>query len=113
VKYVFLFEWNFVDMERINELWIEVLKERESGSDRWPKILFEPHYFEADIGKKSRDMRGFFIFETEDPVHLLNERMQFVPYMDVNFIPITPNRFISEQWLATKKEVFRPFLKKE
>jgi len=100
VKYLVFFEWRWENAERLTELWKQIMDETEKGSDKWPErdqILFLSHTLESDTYKKSRDMQGFWIVETDNEQHLVNYRMQFSPYADINFIPLTESRRYSEQ----------------
>lgn len=65
------------------------MDESEKSLDKLLKILlFESHVLEAELYNKSRDGPSFWIFETDDPMHLVNYRMQFAHYIDINFIPL-------------------------
>lgn len=104
MKYLGYFEWNYDDIERIGELWKELLDDRERDSEKWPKtLLFDTHTLEADLFDKTRDNQSFWIFETDDPMHLINYRMHFAPYVDFNFIPLTENKKKFETWMGLKK----------
>ena len=104
MKYLAFMESNYADVERLTVLYKEVLDEIAKGSDRFPKeILFESHTLRAELYKKSKDRQSFFILETDNPDHLSNYAMQFAPYADVKFIPITDTRKTAEAWLSWKK----------
>lgn len=91
-------------MERIVELMKQILDEREKGSDRFPKkLLFEAHALEAELIKKSKDVQGFFVFETDKEEHLINYRMHLAPYMDLKFIPLTSIRKSLEMWMGLNR----------
>ena len=90
MKYLALFEWSFEDLERLGKIWEQLIEEREKGSDKFPKkLLFEPQALQAELYQKTRERQTFFIFETDDPMHLTNYRLHLAPYMDLNFIPLT------------------------
>jgi len=104
MKYLAFIERNVGDFERLTELWKQVQDEREKRSDMFPKtLLFEPHTLQADLPNKTRDLQGFFIFETEDQSHLMNYVMHYAPYMNIRFIPITEDRKTAEAWLGWER----------
>lgn len=104
MKYLAFFEYKWEDVERMRELWKQVLDERAKGSDRWPKaLLFESHALQAELYKKSLDRQGFFIFETDKEEQITNYRMHFANIMDINFIPITSARRTFESWMGLKR----------
>jgi hypothetical protein len=53
--------------------------------------------------KKSKDVQCFFICKTENPMHLINYRMHYAPYMDIKFIPITDACKTLETWMGLKR----------
>ena len=104
MKYLGFFERNFADVEKILELYKQVLDEREKGSDMFPKtLLFESHTLAGELYKRSRDLQGFFIFETDKEEHLINYMLHYAPYMDFRFIPLTEDRKTAEARLGLKK----------
>ena len=104
LRYLVIYEYNWEDLERNIEAWKKVLNEREQGSDRFPKkLLIEPHSIIADLPKKTRDMQGFFIFDSDDQMHLINYVMQYAPYMHYRFIPIFEDAESAKVWVGMKE----------
>ena len=106
MKYLMFYESNFEDMERGQSLWKHIMDEREKGSDKWPtedQIILEPHFLESELMDKTRECQSIFIFETEDPRHLVNYRMHWAKHFDIRrVIPITPARLAFQEWQLSK-----------
>lgn len=68
MKYLVFGQYNWEDIERITVLWKQLENERETGKFV-QKNLFEPHYFQVDLPKLSKDIQGFWVIETDDPMH--------------------------------------------
>ena len=106
MKYLVFAECNFGDLERIRELWKQILDEQAKGSDKWPKreqFLSEAHALQAELYKKTLERQVFWIFETDKEEHLINYRMHFATILDLNFIPITSVRKSFETWMGMER----------
>jgi hypothetical protein len=106
MKYLCLFETNYEDIERSMPLWKQIMDERAQGSDRWPKqdqIVLEPHFLESELTERRRDIQSIFIYETENPIHVVNYRMHWAKIFDLKrVVPITPARLTFETWQLMK-----------
>ena len=106
MKYLAFIESNYEDLERSVELLKQIFDERGIGLDKFPKaeqILFNAHILEAELFKKSKDIHGFFVLETEKEEHLINYRMHLAPYTDIKFIPLTSLRKSLETWMGLNR----------
>jgi hypothetical protein len=106
MRYLMFYESYYDNMERGVKLWEQIMEEREKGSDKWPKaeqIVLWPHELESELIDKTRDLQSIFIFDTDDPMHLVNYRMHWAKIFDIRrVIPITPSRMTFEAWQLLK-----------
>ena len=103
MKFLTVGDYNFEDQERLMESWKNIIDERSKNPDKWVKVLFEAHTLVANLSKRSKDSRVVAIFEADSEEQLINQFMQYTPYMDFQFIPMIDARKVTELWMGWKR----------
>jgi hypothetical protein len=96
VKFIGFWEYNLEDVDKVLEKFMTMTKEREKGSEKFPKMIYGPYF----IGGESK---GFTIFETDNPDQLTNTTIHYMPEMRWRFAPIHEASRTAELYLRSKK----------
>ena len=103
MKYFILTDTSWENIEKVTEAWKRVLDERAKGSEKFPeKLLVEPYTFTVPGLFGSKDVQGFFIFETDREEHLINYIMHYANIQDFKIIPIVETKKAVSSWLGMK-----------
>ena len=88
MKVLLVGDFNYEDVERMRELFMKRLDEREKNPNEWPKVLYGGHFLGAELSKKTRDLRVISILEAENEEQLSKQVFSMLPERDFQFIPM-------------------------
>ena len=72
MKYLVFSEFSREEWDKLSESGKKIWAEREKVPDKYPKQIFPDHGILGDLPTFTEDIRGFTIYETDDPQQLKN-----------------------------------------